>query len=1148
MIGPSLTLSLPMNHSSPGLRPPSPLLPKERRGKGEERSGSAARTIQFGLALWLCAGTARAAAPDAAGLEFFEKRIRPVLIENCYKCHSKEAEKPKGGLLLDSREGLLKGGDTGPGIVPGSPEKSLLIKAVRYTDNDLQMPPKNKKLAAGQVADLEAWVKMGAPDPRTADAVASHPPLSDPAKVKNHWAFKSVMEPVVPKVRTSKFEIRNPIDSFVLAKLEAAKWSPSPAADKRTLVRRASFDLTGLPPSPAEVEAFIADKSPDAFAKVVDRLLASPHYGERWARHWLDVARYADTKGYLAGDEQRRFAFSYTYRDYVINALNDDLPYDRFLLEQLAADLLPLGEDKRPLAALGFLTLGRRFLNNQNDIIDDRIDVVTRGTMGLTVTCARCHDHKYDPIPTKDYYSLHGVFASCSEPAEKPLLGVNPPAEFYNAYLSERAKREAELKDYHDKELDRALAEVRRRSGDYLLASHDAKGVFGRGDKFFAERKLDQNTVRRWQGSLAEWGKAHHPVFAPWLAFAALPEAEFAMKARELAPKFAANEDAARPLNPLVARLFSGEPPASLKQVAERYGKLLVESDAATSSSDKDREALRLALRAEGAPANLPVSESDSLLEGARPRLRQLKAKVDEVDAVHPGVPPRAMALQDNPTPTRPHVLIRGSPGNVGPEVPRQFLEVVAGPGRKPFEKGSGRLEMAQAIASRDNPLTARVIVNRVWLHHFGAGLVRTPSDFGLRADPPTHPELLDWLASRFVADGWSPKKLHKLILLSSTWQQSSDDRPVQLSADPANLLLWKQNRQRLEFEAMRDTLLAIAGKLDPAVGGRAVDIVAEPFATRRSVYGFIDRQNLPGLFRTFDFASPDVSTPQRFVTTVPQQALFLMNSPFVQQQARGLVERADFISLTKDEQRVRHLFALAYQRAPAPDEVKAALAYVQAQAAPGAALSGQAGWHYGWGEFDAEAKRVKSFSPLPHFTGSAWQGGVKMPDDILGWALLNAEGGHAGNDLQHAVVRRWVAPRDGTVDISGTFSHRTDKGDGVRGRIVSSRAGLLGEWVVHNNAHEAAAPKVEVKEGDTVDFVTDCRGDVGFDTFFWSPRIKYAAGASRARGRMTADTAQEWSAATDFGKPGREQALPMSAWEKYAQVILLSNEVAFVD
>jgi cytochrome c553 len=372
-----------------------------------------------------------AATPDPAGFEFFEKKIRPTLVDNCYKCHSRQSEKVKGGLLLDTHEALLKGGDSGPAIVPGQPDKSLLIKAVRYINEDLQMPPKGKKLSGEQIADLEAWVKMGAPDPRTEQGQN----LQSKGQSSAHWAFQPIQTPPIPVVKNKKWG-KTPMDAFILAKLEERKLNPSPQADKRTLIRRATFDLIGLPPTPKEVEDFLADKGADAFVKVVDRLLASPHYGERWGRHWLDVARYADTKGYVF-EEERRYAYSYTYRDYVIRALNEDLPYDQFLIQQIAADLLPQGEDKRPLAALGFLTLGRRFLNNIHDIIDDRIDVVARGTMALTVACARCHDHKYDPIPTKDYYSLYGVFASCTEPAEKPLLGNAAPSKEHDAYLIE---------------------------------------------------------------------------------------------------------------------------------------------------------------------------------------------------------------------------------------------------------------------------------------------------------------------------------------------------------------------------------------------------------------------------------------------------------------------------------------------------------------------------------------------------------------------------------------------------------------------------------------------------------------------------------------------------------------------------------------
>jgi cytochrome c553 len=392
--------------------------------------------------IWLALGLApllavAAVSTDRAGIEFFEKHVRPVLADHCYNCHSPGAEKGvKGGLLLDTRDGLLKGGDNGPAIVAGDPEKSLLIKAVRYHDENLQMPPKGKKLSDQQIEDLVAWVKMGAPDPRTGAAQG----VKSKTQSRDHWAFKPVKEPPPPAIKNRKL-VQTPVDQFVLAKLEAKGLSLSPRADKRTLIRRVSYDLTGLPPTPEETLAFDADKAPDAFARLVDRLLASPRYGERWGRYWLDIARYADTKGYVF-EEERRYPYSYTYRDWVVRAFNEDLPYDQFLIQQIAADLLPLGDDKRPLAALGFLTLGRRFLNNQPDIIDDRIDVVTRGTMGLTVACARCHDHKFDPVPTKDYYSLYGVFASSHEPSEQPLLGSASMQKEYPEYLAERKRRQ----------------------------------------------------------------------------------------------------------------------------------------------------------------------------------------------------------------------------------------------------------------------------------------------------------------------------------------------------------------------------------------------------------------------------------------------------------------------------------------------------------------------------------------------------------------------------------------------------------------------------------------------------------------------------------------------------------------------------------
>jgi hypothetical protein len=706
--------------------------------------------------------------PQAA--EFFETKVRPVLAAHCYSCHG--SKRQRGGLRLDSRDAFTKGGDDGPVMVPGDPTHSALIRAVRH-EGDVKMPPK-EKLPDDAVAALTTWVQMGAPWPEEA-AVA--PVAGDVASVAaaraSHWAFQPVRQPALPAVQNAAWS-QNPIDRFVLAKLEEKGLPPAPPADRRTLIRRVTFDLIGLPPTPEEVDAFVADAAPDAYEKLVDRLLSSPHYGERWGRYWLDVARYADTKGYVF-EEERRYPYAYTYRDYVIRAFNEDLPYDRFVAEQLAADKLSLGDDRRPLAAMGFLTLGRRFLNNANDIIDDRIDVVSRGLLGLTVACARCHDHKFDPIPQKDYYSLYGVFASSVEPKDPPTIADPEPTPQYLAFQKELAALQADV------------------------------------SKFEEEHKED-------------------------------------LKARN---------------------------------------------------------------------------------RKVRDELRALQRKVDRLRVTHPGAPPQAMALVDAPTPTTPHVLLRGNPNNPGEAVPRQFLLVLAGPNRQPFQEGSGRLELARAIDSKDNPLTARVLVNRVWLHHFGNGLVRTPSNFGLRGEPPTHPELLDYLAWTFMDKGWSIKKLHRLILLSQTYRQAGVNDPRCEKVDPEDRLLWKMPGRRLDFEALRDSLLAAAGRLDLTPGGRPVDLVQTPFTTRRSVYGFIDRQNLPGLFRTFDFASPDASSPQRYETTVPQQALFLMNSPFVVEQARRLAARADVVARADGPARIDYVYRLIYGRAPDADEVALGLQFL---------------------------------------------------------------------------------------------------------------------------------------------------------------------------------------------------------------------------
>jgi hypothetical protein len=841
--------------------------------------------------------------PEAA--EFFETRVRPVLAENCYSCHGPKLQ--QSGLRVDNLASLLKGTDAGhPSLVPGDPAKSLLIQVLSHT-GPVKMPPQGK-LAPEAIEALTAWVKMGAPWPGGGASTTGQAP--DP---KKHWAFQPVANPALPKVK-NKAWIKSPIDAFVLAKLESKKMTPARPADRRTLIRRAYFDVTGLPPSAADVEAFVNDKSPTAFAKVVDRLLDSPQYGERWARYWLDVARYADTKGYVF-TEERRYPYSYTYRDYVVRAFNEDKPYDRFLLEQLAADRLELGDDRRSLAAMGFLTLGRRFLNSQPDIIDDRIDVVFRGTQGLTVACARCHDHKFDPIPTADYYSVYGVFASSNEPKDGPLLETPERTAAYVAYETQLKALEAEAQGFLERERTAILVLGKTKVADSLLAAREASQPGADLRAIAAKRGLPDGLVRRWMTFLGDVSRGHHAVFSPWIQLAAIPDAEFAAKAGPLAAGFAANKDSQRLLNPAVAAEFAGPAPASLEQVAQRLAKVLT-----TPTRDQQIEH---ALDSIGGPLNIATADVERLIDRAKQNdYRALRAKVDKLKATSPAAPARAMVLQDNPNPVMPRILRRGNPNNPGDAVPRQFLAVLSGPERKPFSNGSGRLEMAEAIANKQNPLTARVMVNRVWLGHFGLGLVRTPSDFGLRSDPPTHPELLDHLSTYFMENGWSLKKLHRLIMLSSTYQQSSELNPTYARNDPDNTLLWRMNRRRLDFESLRDSLLWTSGRLSSEIGGPPVDILKQPSEPRRTLYGFIDRQNLPNLFRTFDFASPDTHSPQRFVTTVPQQALFMMNSPFIVEQAKALVARTEVASAAQSADKIRQLYRVAFARDASTEEL----------------------------------------------------------------------------------------------------------------------------------------------------------------------------------------------------------------------------------
>ena len=1116
------------------------------------------------VAVSFLAGSAMASPED-----FFEQRIRPVLVEKCFGCHSTAADAVKGGLLLDSAAAQARGGESGlPAVHPGDPAASRLLEAIRYGNDDLQMPPK-ERLSDAVVADFERWIREGAVFP------ASSAPVDLMAAARKHWAFQPPAPQSLPDVRDAAWP-RTEMDRFILAKLESRGLAPAPEADRRTLIRRLSFDLLGLPPSPEEVAVFVNDPDPAAYDTLVERYLASPHYGERWARHWLDVARYADTKGYVyGGREEVRFTSSYVYRDWVVDALNRDRPYDEFVKLQLAADKLTDERSRADLAAMGFLTLGQRFLGVMPDIVDDKIDTVTRGLMGLTVSCARCHDHKFDPVPTADYYSLYGVFSASSErtvPID-PAYGDDPK---FAAFTEEMKKRQAALQDKFKEQSEVLEARLRSQVDRYLAAVPKADSL--PTDEFYEIRNaedLNPTIVRRWGTFIVQRGE-DDPVFGLWNRLAVLPGDQFSEGVRAVLAGAAGPRDGEAVLaastttgaNPAVLSALGESAPASFDDVALRYGALFKSVDdewnalvrAAKEDNteppaalpDFEREAIRQLFFQKGSPIRVPDGAIVDLEwmfdEAARVELGGLNKQIDAWIIDADVAPPFAVTLVDKPEMTPPRIFGRGNPSNPGPQVPRQFLELLEGDDRQPFADGSGRREMAEAIASADNPLTARVFVNRVWGWHFGQGIVTTPSDFGTRSADPSHSELLDWLARYFVEQGWSLKQLHRQIVLSAAYRQQSatpeDDPGVAKAqmADPENRLLWHFNRQRLDFESLRDALLFASGELDLTLGGRPVEITASPYPTRRTLYGRVDRQFLPPVFRVFDFPNPDMHSPQRGATTVPQQALFLLNNPFVQGEAKAFAARAAEAVPEAVTARVAWLYECAYQRRATPEQAERSLAFVERAVTPPPPPEVEpTAWSYGYGHFDEAAGAMTTFTPIPHFTGTAYQGGSAWPDSGLGWVQISAEGGHPGNDLDHAIARRWTAPESGVYNIEGRIRHKRAEGDGIMCRVLSSRHGMLGAWLVHNTEADTNLYGVTVEAGDTIDFEVDIREVLNSDEHLWAPVIARAGAVEDA-------VAKKWDAQAEFAGPYTAPPVPLDAWEKYAQVLLSSNEFMYVD
>ncbi len=802
-----------------------------------------------GAILALSVSTPLLAQTDA---EFFETKIRPVLVQRCYSCHNSKMAAPKGDLILDTKEGLLKGGASGPVLAPGNPAESRLLKVMSYTDPLVQMPPSGK-LADTVLEDFAQWVARGATDPRaTAPALASASPQYKGMSLEDGrkwWAFQPVAAHAAPKVAPAQGRPANKIDNFVLARLAEKNLQLSPQADKRTLVTRAYVGLLGFKPTFEEVQAFLNDRSPNAYENLIDRLLKSPHYGERWARRWMDVARYADDNPSSEATNPP-YPFAWRYRDWIIDSVNADMPYDRFVKLQLAADLMPDAkrDDMRALGYVGAAPIYHHDLRLSGDVIgtfltddwDERIDAVSRGVLGISVACARCHDHKFDPVTTKDYYALMGVFASTVR-AERPTFPVDAAAEQEFMWMQRKL-------------FDLAYS-------INLLGNEGT--TFTNGAEKAVKWKAEMESLKaRANTNLAKYPQLLQSLDKYW--------------------------------NP--PRRAAAPPPPVAAAAAD------VPAPAAAAAQPPPRP---------GAPSTDPYM--NAVFEAAQ--------HVDASDATYTWIVYSPGEVRDMP------VLRAGNVAAPGEVVPRGFPAVLANGADTTFKQGSGRLELADRIFTDARALAARVMVNRVWGWHFGKGLVATASDFGTQGDKPTHPELLDDLAARFIANRWSLKWLNKEIMMSAAYRQSSQPRADGLQADEGNALLWRQNPQRLDAEAYRDTLTRSAGLLDVQIGGLPGDIEDDTFY-RRAIYGRVSRARRSQMLGLFDFPEATQSAPGRDITTSTLQQIYVMNSEFMQNLAEAAAKTAT--AATGEAEQIGVLYRRILARDPNAAELKHALTYLQ--------------------------------------------------------------------------------------------------------------------------------------------------------------------------------------------------------------------------
>ncbi len=878
-------------------------------------------------------------------IEFFEKQVRPILARNCAGCHSAKAKIAE--LDLTTAGGFQRGGESGPLVDKENPEQSRLLKVIGYQEK-LKMPPAGK-LKDEEIGILTAWVKMGAPWP--------HAKIETEAKStnrtstrefteaeRNFWAFQPLSHATPPKVKDASWA-KSPVDAFILQKLEEKRLSPATPVDKLTLLRRATYDLTGLPPTEAEIQEFLADHSPDAFRKVVKRLLASPRYGEKWGRNWLDVARYADSTG---NDEDHRYPYAWKYRDYVIEAFNKDLPYDQFVREQIAGDLLPPanseGVNRRGVIATGFLALGPKAIAQQDkkkmlyDVYDEQVDVTTKAFLGLTVSCARCHNHKFDPILTKDYYSMVGIFASTksfsdpmafvSQSLYKPLV-VKSEYDVYlekkKAHQARMKRRQLEIGEIVDRAKGKLVAENGSRLAEYMIAAREVYQDKADLNAVASRYRLPEDILKKWADYLKPGKVRQHLLEWQNAKPGTVKVVAAGYQQRFLDRQVKWNE--------------------KMREWRAKYQQALGENkdlpDKPEFEAGQDRFFNETYFGKEG-PFSITQDDRARFADEDRQRIAELKKEIDELKKQAPPEPEMACAVEDGEI-INQKVFIRGDFHNEGEDAPKSFPLILAENTKQPsINGGSGRLQLAEWIVQPEHPLTARVMVNRIWQWHFGEGIVRTPDNFGKMGERPTHPELLDFLARKFIESGWSIKSMHRLMMLSSAYQMSSQGSDRSFAADPENRLFSRFNRRRLSVEEVRDGMLAIDGSIDLTMGGslqsgtgtdgendnKRLSVNPEKL-NRRTVYLPLRRANLPTLLNLFDFGDATTASGKRQLTNVATQALFWMNSEFLTERskkfAQSLVERKE----SSDADLVRTAYVRIVNREATEEEVKQTVAYI---------------------------------------------------------------------------------------------------------------------------------------------------------------------------------------------------------------------------